>query len=621
MGLARHSQQMPCLLSCLLLLSLLSLGSAVVDPTWTQLDAPGTHEDLVHPCLRICQKGDQRVCFYKLTVEHYSTMGEACGDCPFTPGDCGRPGCVAADGMTRKLVTANRRLSGPIIHVCQGDEVEVEVENRLEVEGTSIHWHGIHQHGTPYMDGVPHLTQCPILPGDTFKYKFTAHEPGTHYWHSHSGFQRTDGLFGSLVVHQAASTDPHAHLYDTDLPQHLLVLTDWLKDLSHILYDSLHLAPDEDKPHNILVNGKGPYQAFKKGREEEAFTPLHEVTVTPGTRHRFRVMSNSVRNCPIVVSVDQHKLLIIASDGHPIQPVEVESFTIYGGERWDFVLTADQDPGAYWMKFQGVMHCGTRHKSAYQVGVLRYEGAKGYPGSVKRMTYLSTIRKGYTINTMDAAPGDLTFLTAAEVRALTPAQDDIARAPDHTFYLTFDFYMDKSTSHIKVQMNGITFVLPPAPPLSQPESINASAFCSAEDRGECGDEGVCSCTHLLSVDMDSLVEVVLVDQSYVNHPFHIHGLAFYVIAMGQLGDEATVERFQELDAAGEVQRNFDHPPLKDTVTVPSGGYVVIRFFANNPGYWLFHCHLSFHVEMGMSLVFRVGDDSMLPPVPEGFPRC
>jgi len=54
-------------------------------------------------------------------------------------------------------------------------------------ESTTIHWHGHHQRGTPYMDGVPYVTQCPIPPKSSFRYHYMADTPGTHFWHSHSG--------------------------------------------------------------------------------------------------------------------------------------------------------------------------------------------------------------------------------------------------------------------------------------------------------------------------------------------------------------------------------------------------------------------------------------------------
>lgn len=54
-------------------------------------------------------------------------------------------------------------------------------------ENAAVHWHGIHQVGTPFYDGVPFITQCPILPGQKFKYEFVASPAGTHMWHSHVG--------------------------------------------------------------------------------------------------------------------------------------------------------------------------------------------------------------------------------------------------------------------------------------------------------------------------------------------------------------------------------------------------------------------------------------------------
>jgi FtsP/CotA-like multicopper oxidase with cupredoxin domain len=71
--------------------------------------------------------------------------------------------------------------------VCKGDLIVVDVVNQLSSDTTSIHWHGVHQIGTPYMDGVPFVTQCPISPMTTFRYRFWAEYPGTHFYHSHSG--------------------------------------------------------------------------------------------------------------------------------------------------------------------------------------------------------------------------------------------------------------------------------------------------------------------------------------------------------------------------------------------------------------------------------------------------
>lgn len=55
--------------------------------------------------------------------------------------------------------------------------------------------------------------------------------------------------------------------------------------------------------------------------------------------------------------------------------------------------------------------------------------------------------------------------------------------------------------------------------------------------------------------------------------------------------------------------------------MPDGGYTIVRFVADNPGYWLFHCHIEFHAEVGMALVFKVGEHEQMKPVPRNFPQC
>ena len=77
-------------------------------------------------------------------------------------------------------------LPGPSIQVCEGDTIVVDLHNSLHsFEATTIHWHGLHQKGTPQMDGVGMITQCPITPHTRFQYRFTANDPGTHLWHAH----------------------------------------------------------------------------------------------------------------------------------------------------------------------------------------------------------------------------------------------------------------------------------------------------------------------------------------------------------------------------------------------------------------------------------------------------
>lgn len=91
--------------------------------------------------------------------------------------------------------------------------------------------------------------------------------------------------------------------------------------------------------------------------------------------------------------------------------------------------------------------------------------------------------------------------------------------------------------------------------------------------------------------------------------------------MERLNSSVNLEQIQVLDQQGLLRRRLLRAPQKDTVTVPDGGYTIIRFIADNPGYWLFHCHIEFHAEIGMALVLKVGDHNEMKPVPPGFPTC
>lgn len=124
-----------------------------------------------HPCRRKCQPhGKPMLCEYTLHVAWYSTMGRACLYCPNKIADCNKPGCMPGSGTQKGVLVANRGLPGPSIETCLGDRIRVKVMNMAEGgDSTSIHWHGLHQNGTQYMDGIPLVTQCPIDPGTCFE--------------------------------------------------------------------------------------------------------------------------------------------------------------------------------------------------------------------------------------------------------------------------------------------------------------------------------------------------------------------------------------------------------------------------------------------------------------------
>ncbi len=179
-------------------------------------------------------------------------------------------------------------------------------------------------------------------------------------WHSHAGGQRADGIYGGLIVRQSKSKDVNGHLYDFDKPEHTVMLQDWANDVSvKTAINFVYIGKVQThNPASILINGRGGQDSILRAKwcdgEEECPVPRYaQFDVSPKKRYRFRMISSGVRSgCGFRISVDQHKLIIIATDGGSIDPYECKSLVIYPGERYDFVLDATFDSGDFWMRVE-----------------------------------------------------------------------------------------------------------------------------------------------------------------------------------------------------------------------------------------------------------------------------
>ncbi|XP_027212523.2 uncharacterized protein [Penaeus vannamei] len=578
-----------------------------------------------HECERQCVAGDTRTCKYEFNIIEYHTLSRACYDCPNTLSDCAREECIVADGASRPLLTVNRQLPGPAIQVCEGDRVVVDVHNTQFSDTDTIHWHGQHMRDYQYYDGVPFVTQCPIM--GSFRYDFPAATPGTHWWHSHAGVHRGDGLFGALVVRQAEDSLHGA--YEVDSPDHVLMLHDWIHGSTNDEFLGFQHSKSMGVANTILLNGKGrDLHAESEGREV-VNTALEVLQVTPGLRHRLRIVSASSYICPMAVSVDNHKLTVIAVDGADVVPRTVDVLEIISGERVDVVLEANQPVGNYWIQVHGLVECST--KQCMQVAVLRYEGAPDTEPT-EQVEY-NPNPSGTILNPLFPTPVE-NAVDIVDLDALTPSV--LPEEVDKQFHLMFSmngvnnsFFFNQELypfngvspewQRNSPQVNDLTFAFPQAPPLSQP-NVNIPKLCLyGQDVSPFCEGDFCQCTYVVEVALGDTVEMVLVSQGY--HPFHLHGYYFHVVAMGVIGPGTTVQDVMDLDAAGGITRKLQDAPLKDTVLVPNGGYTIIRFTADNPGWWIMHCHFMYHSEMGMAALFHVGTEEDLPPVPQGFPSC
>lgn len=162
------------------------------------------------------------------------------------------------------------------------------------------------------------------------RYIFKAGNEGTHFWHSHSGPQKLDGLCGVVVIREPKSVDLSGALYDFDLVDHVIIINDWLHEAASSRFPgrlSYNLGQD---PESILINGKG--RAIHPLTGCETRTPYEVFKVAAGRRYRFRLINAFTTVCPAQFNIERHRLKIIATDGVAVQPVDVDTIISFSGK-------------------------------------------------------------------------------------------------------------------------------------------------------------------------------------------------------------------------------------------------------------------------------------------------
>ena len=244
---------------------------------------------------------------------------------------------------------------GPLLRATAGDVLRIQVDNRLPTD-TSVHWHGIAIRND--MDGVPGLTQDPIASGGSFTYEFTAPDPGTYFYHPHTGVQLDRGLYGVLVVDDPAEPGRYDHEW-------VVVVDDWLDGTGRTPDEVLERlrtrgAPGGDgsmggtqmggmQMGGMSMGGMhlgGGGSAISGGDVSYPYflingrTPADPVTFAgrPGERVRIRLV-NAGCDTAFRVAVGGHRMTVTHSDGYPVVPVVTDSLVIGMGERYDVVVT------------------------------------------------------------------------------------------------------------------------------------------------------------------------------------------------------------------------------------------------------------------------------------------
>jgi FtsP/CotA-like multicopper oxidase with cupredoxin domain len=222
----------------------------------------------------------------------------------------------------------NVQVPAPLIHVKEGDEVTVNVNNLTTIPH-SIHWHGLLQKGTWQMDGVPDTTQAAIKPGDTFTYKFVAAPSGTMWYHCHVNVNEhaaMRGMYGPFIIDPKKPTPIEKKV----TKDYILMLSDWA---SKWAFKPGYGGVPGDVWDYFTINGK-------------SFPETQPIRISKGDVVRIRLIGAGELTHSI--HIHGHILLVAFKDGRPLSsPYEADTVVVGPGERYDIILTAD-NPGR-WM--------------------------------------------------------------------------------------------------------------------------------------------------------------------------------------------------------------------------------------------------------------------------------
>ncbi|WP_339645656.1 copper resistance system multicopper oxidase [uncultured Porticoccus sp.] len=544
-------------------------------------------------------------------------------------------------GRPGNAVTINGSIPGPLVRLREGQDAVLRVTNHLDVD-TSIHWHGLlvpHQ-----MDGVPGVSFAGIKPGETFRYAFPVKQSGTYWYHSHSGLQEQQGHYGPLIIDPL---EPEPFRYDRE---YVVMLSDWTFDDPMYVSKKLKQQSDYYNYQRRTVpelfndaekNGWGQTVRERMiwARSRMAPTDIADVSAAtytylmnglapasnwtgmfqPGERIRLRFINGAAMSY-FDVRIPGLNMTVVQADGQNVQPVTVDEFRIGVAETYD-VIVEPKNEAAYTIFAASMDRSGfARGTLASRAGLEAAIPELGNP-PVRTM-------KDMGMGAMDM-PG-----MAAGADATT---DNAMSGMDMKGRNNTSAAVSESKSMPSMDMNhgdGMNMPMPPTPVIHGPDHHGKSNTMIAEFPSSRLDEpgdglenngrrvlvytdlrslapypdqrpperevelhltGVMD-RYMWSFDGKKFSEVdgpigfrygerlrlVLVNDTMMEHPIHLHGM------------------WMELENGAK-----EHRPRKHTLNVKPGERLTALISADAPGNWAFHCHLLYHMEMGMFRVVSV----------------
>ncbi|XP_062086679.1 laccase-3-like [Humulus lupulus] len=525
---------------------------------------------------------------------------------------------------TRNRITVNGMFPGPTLEVRNGDSLVIKVVNGAQYNVT-MHWHGIRQLQNPWADGPESVTQCAIQPGAAYTYRFTIiDQEGTLWWHAHSRWLRAT-VYGALIIYPKLGSP---YPFPTPKREFPILLGEWWnRNPMDVLRQAQFTGGAPNVSDAYTMNGQ-PGDLYACSSKETVRIPVDtKETIL------LRII-NSALNQELFFTVANHQLTVVAADAIYTKPFNTRVIMIGPGQTTDVLLTADQTPARYYLAaraYQTAMNAAFDNTTT--TAILEYKAAsckKGKPAPRPILPQLPAFNdtataRAFTTGLRSPSKAEvptnidvsLFFTVGLGLNNCSNPNSPRCQGPNGTRFAAsmnnVSFVFPRRTSLMQAYYQGIPGVFttdfPPVPPVQFDYTGNVPRGLWQPSTG----------TKLYKLKYGSSVQIVLQDTSIVtteDHPMHLHGYHFYIVGsgFGNFNPQSDPARFNLFD-----------PPQRNTVGTPPGGWVAIRFVADNPGIWLMHCHLDAHLALGLAMAFLVENgsgqlQSVIPP-PADLPRC
>lgn len=541
-------------------------------------------------------------------------------------------------GSPRTAQTINGGIPGPLLRWREGDTVTLRVRNRLE-DTTSIHWHGILLPAN--MDGVPGLSFKGIEPGGMYVYQFKVRQNGTYWYHSHSGFQEQSGVYGPLVID---AREPEPFQYERD---YVVMLTDWTDEDPGALLRKLKKQSDYYNYNKRTVGdfiddvGKNGWASTVADREmwaEMKMNPTDLADVSgatytylmngqapdmnwtglfkPGERLRLRFINGSSMSY-FDVRIPGLKMTVVASDGQYVKPVSVDELRIAVAETYDVIVEPTQE--AYTLFAQSMDRTG------YARGTLAARAGLSAPVPPLDPRPLVTMDDMGMAGMDHSGMGEMKGMDHGSMQGMAGTDDSAMQGMDHSQMQGMGDMagmdhsamqgMDNMLAHPDTEKDNPLVdmqAMDAKPKLDDPgmglRDNGRKVLTYADLRSTFPDPdgrepGRTIELHLtghmekfawsfngvkfsdaapLLLKYGERLRIVLINDTMMTHPIHLHGM------WSDLEDE-----------------NGQFMVRKHTIDVPPGARRSYRVTADALGRWAYHCHLLYHMEMGMFREVRV----------------